>query len=592
MTIEMLIVLGVILATLILFISEWISPDLVALTAMAALLVSGILTPVEAASGFGNSATLTVGAMIVLSAGLFKTGAVNFAGLIFARMFRFNFWVGIAIMMLFAGGLSAFINNTAVVAIFMPVLLATARDAKISASKVLLPLSYASMFGGCCTLIGTSTNILVSSIAEASGQHAFAMFEMSPLGLIFFGVGILYMLIAGVRLIPARRSTAELREEYGMGDYLTDIVLLPDAKTIGKTLRDSPLTRDVGIVVLDVFRNQEKLDLSEDTVLKAGDVLRIIGHVGMINRLKQRQGICFGSEKNCRTKDFPWPQPLLVEAVIAPNSGLEGNTLKGMRFRNAFDANVLAIRHRGEVMHENLPEISLKTGDVLLIEIEPHHLDQLKDQKDFLIVSEVPLPRFRTRKALSALAIVAGVVLLAALEVFPIMAAAVAGAVLMVASGCISTEEAYQAMDWRVLMLLAGILPLGVALQKTGAAQAAAHFVLSTVGQWGPLAVLATFYLLTTLMTEIMSNNATAVLLAPIAIAAAESMGIHSRPLLMAVSFAASASFMTPIGYQTNLMVYGTGGYKFRDFVKVGTPLDILFFMLAPVLIPYFWPFQ
>jgi di/tricarboxylate transporter len=592
MTMEMLTVLAMALAAGILFVTEWIAVDLVAMMLVAGLLLSRILTPAEATAGFSNDALLTIGAMFVLSAGLFKSGAVNVVGVLLARMFRYNFWVAMAATMLLVGTLSSFVNNTPVVAIFMPILIGVARDTKISPSKLLMPLSYAAMFGGVCTLIGTSTNLLVSAIAEKSGHGAFSMFELAPAGLLFSAAGLAYMLLAGIRLIPDRRVESDLNKSYGMGDYLSEIILLPDAQSVGKTIAASPLAREVGVVVLDVYRDSRKLESNGDTVLRAGDILRILGDVEKINKLKERQGICFGSERNCRIADFNLPQPLLVEVVIAPNSGFEGKTLHDMRFRRMYHADVLAIRHSGEVRHENLPNIPLRTGDVLLTEVQPHNLDHLKDEKDFLIVSEVPLPIFRRGKIIHAVAIVAGVVLAATAGLLPIMTASLAGALLMVLTGCLSAEESYESIEWRVLFLLAGVLSLSVALEKTGATLAASRLLISVVGHWGPVAVLAAFYVLSSLLTSVMSNNATAVLLAPIAISAAKTLGISAHPLLIAVTFAASADFMTPIGYQTNTMIYGTGHYKFSDFFIVGGPLNLLFMILAPIVIPHFWPFH
>lgn len=282
---------------------------------------------------------------------------------------------------------------------------------------------------------------------------------------------------------------------------------------------------------------------------------------------------------------------MLVEAVIAPNSLLDGKTLRDIRFRNYFGGTVLALRHRGATVHEKMESTTLRAGDVLLVKIRRDHLIHLEEHEAFLVVSEVGLPTFRKSKALPAIAIVAGVVLAAAFNIIPIVSSAIAGAILMILVGCLDLEEAYKAIEWKVIFLLAGVLSLGAALEKTGAAQVVSSVMINAIGAWGPVAVVAAFYLLTSLLTETMSNNATAALLAPIAIITADSLGVDSRPFLMAVTFAASASFMTPVGYQTNTLIYGPGQYKFADFLKIGTPLNVLFWLLATVLIPQFWPF-
>lgn len=590
MTLEMIVVLILALVAVVLFATERYPVELVALMVMAALLVTKIVTPEEGISGFSNSATVTVGAMFILSAALFKTGLVNMLGAWVVRMYKFNFWFALAATMVVAGVLSAFINNTPVVAIFIPIMLNVARDTNVSASKLLMPLSFAAMFGGTCTLIGTSTNILVSSIAERHGQPAFGMFEFAPLGLIFFGAGIVYMLFIGVRLIPRRRANKQLAEEFGMGDYSTEIVLLSDAKSVGQTVGKCALVEEVGVEIVGLIRNGKQFRLPPRRMrLEEGDVLRVVGNVEKIKKMQERQGIRLKSQAQQRKKKDE-EETTLAEAIVAPNSKLEGKTLKQVRFREVYGATALAIRQRGTLMHSNVGTTRLKAGDVLLIEARPEDLEELKGDDNFVFVSEVGLATFRKNKILPAVAIVAGVVASAALGIFPIVVSAVIGCVLLVLTGCITLNEAYDAIDWKVVFLLAGALTLGVALEKTGAALLISRFLISTLGPYGPVALIGAFYLLTSLLTETMSNNATAVLLAPIAIATAETLQVDTRPFLMAITFAASASFMTPVGYQTNTMIYSVGEYRFADFLRVGTPLNMVFLILATIFIPQFWP--
>ena len=590
MTIEIFLVLMLVAAAVALFASEKLPVDLVALLLMAVLLLSGLVSPEEGIAGFSNTATVTVAAMFVISAALFRTGAVETLGQLSARVFRYNLWAGLAVMMLTVGVLSAFINNTPVVAIFMPIVLTVSASIQVSPSKILMPLSFASMFGGVCTLIGTSTNILVSSIAERSGYAPFSMFEFSKLGVLFFAAGTAYMLLYGVRHIPARREAADLTRQYGMGRYLTEIVLQEGAKSVGATVAQCPLVTEVGVEILEIDRGDLRMVIpSAHTVLEAGDLLRVVGDVEKIKALAERQGINLRAEK-FRDQDLATEDRLLVEAVVAPGSDLAGQTLKSTRFRNTFGANVLAIRHRGTVRHENLGDTVLQAGDVLLTEIRRDHLPALQSSEAFVMVSEVALPKFRTSKVPIAVAIVAGVIVTAATGILPIVVSAIAGCVLLVLTGCITLDESYRAIDWKVIFLLAGALTLGAALEKSGAAALLAGGLVKGAGILGPIAVVSAFYLLTSVLTEAMSNNATAVLLAPIAIGAAQVMEVDPRPLLMAVTFAASASFMTPVGYQTNTMIYGVGQYKFRDFLRIGTPLNIMFWIMATVLIPVFWP--
>jgi di/tricarboxylate transporter len=455
-----------------------------------------------------------------------------------------------------------------------------------------MPLSFASMFGGVCTLLGTSTNVLVSSIAEQHGQEPFGMFEFAPFGLVIFGVGVVYMAGLGVRLIPNRRAGDDLTENFGMGEYLTDVVLLPESASVGKSLEDSPLVRELNVAVLEVFRSGERVSVPPpDMTLEAGDVLRVRTDVRRIRELQGRVGVRLQPGMKWREEDLESEGAALVEAVVALNSPLETKTLEETNFRATFGGTVLAIRHRGQLLHENISTTPLLAGDALLVEVRRERLDQLKQSRAFLLVSEVGLPEFRRGKTVPAVLIITGVVAAAATGVLPIVVAGIVGSLLLILTRCLSVDEAYQAVEWRIIFLLAGVLTLGVAMEKSGAARLMSDAMISGVGGWGPVAVVSGLFLLTTLLTNVMSNNATAALLTPIAIVTAESLALSPRPFLMAVTFAASLSFMTPVGYQTNTLVYGPGQYRFADFLRVGTPLNLLYWLLATLLIPRIWTF-
>jgi di/tricarboxylate transporter len=592
MTPEMAIVLTVLLGAVILFATDRLPADLVAMLVMVALLLTGVVTPQEGLAGFSNPATVTVGAMFVLSTALFKSGALNFIGRLLLTVGRRSKWVALVVIMLGIGTMSAFVNNTAAVAIFLPVVIAFSRTVKLSPSKMLMPLSFASMFGGVCTLIGTSTNLLVSSIAEQHGQPPIGMFELTPLGLVFFGTGFVYMLAIGVRLIPERRTETDLTEEYEMGEYLVDIILGPKAASIGKRLGQSPIVKELDIEVLDLVRGESRITRpSPEIVLQAGDQLRARTSLARIAEMQERQGVTLVPKAKWKTADGDRHSLSLVEVVIAPFSTLESRSLRDVRFAERFGAIVLAIRHRGRLLHRNLHDMRLGAGDALLLEMPEDRLELLQRDPNFVLVSEPALPRFRRDKIIPAVLIMIGVVTAATIGLMPILVSAVVGSVLMIMTGCLTLEEAYRAVEWKVIFLLAGVLSLGIALEKTGAADLLSMFLVEGIGMLGPFAVLAGFYLMTSLLTEAMSNNATAVLLAPVAIATAEAMAISPRPLLMAVAFAASSSFMTPVGYQTNALIFGPGNYRFKDFVRVGTPLNLMFWILATILIPVYWPF-
>lgn len=591
MTFEIILVLAILTGAVACFATERLPVDLVALLVLSALLVSRVLSPQEAISGFSNTATVTVAAMFVLSAGLARTGVVNLLGRRLAKVGRLGLLPTLIALMILIGVVSAFINNTAAVAIFLPIVLGLARDSGISPSKLLIPLSFASMFGGVCTLIGTSTNILVSSIAEQHGLAPFGMFELSRLGLVMFAAGGLYLLTIGVRLIPDRRAGADLTQSYGMGDYLTEILVLPESSAVGRALRESPLVRDLDLDVLEIHRDGRPLAAGAETVLAAGDLLRVRCDVEKIRRAEEQKGIVLKSGLKWREEDLRSSETSLLEVLVAPGSALEGKTLKETGFRQIYGGTALAIRHRGELMRERLGTTRLRSGDVLLVEVRRDRIEALKRIQDFVIVSEIGLEEPLRGKLPVALAIVAGAVTVATLGFLPIVGSAILGSVLLVLTGCLTLEEAYQAIEWRVIFLLGGILPLGIALESTGAARLLSSLLVDTVGVWGPVAMVSAFYLLTSLLTEAMSNNATAALLAPIAISAAAALDVDPRPFLVAVTFAASASFMTPVGYQTNTLIYGPGHYRFTDFLRVGTPLNLLFWLIATLLIPRFWSF-
>ncbi len=590
MTGEIVFVMVLTICAVVLFVTEKFSTDIVAMLVMIALLVTRILTPAEGLAGFANTATITVGAMFVLSAGMFRSGAVNFVGKGLGRLARHSSGLMLFVLMVGVGVLSSFLNNTAAVAILIPVVIVVARRADTSPSKLLMPLSFASMFGGMCTVLGTSTNILASSIAEQAGLEAFGMFEFTKLGVIFFAVGVTYMMTVGRRLVPDHRGKGDLTKSFGLGDYLTDVVLLADSKSVGQSLGSAPLVKELDVEVLQIVRDGDTLRPTPHTILREQDVLRIKGDLRTINELKDRAGVTLGTSMEWSDKDLQSTDTRLVEAVVGPSSPLAGKSLAESHLRENYGATVLAIRQHGALKHGEIRDMKLMPGDTLLIDVPNDQIEHLTQQSVFLLVSRAGIPRFNWPKATKALVIVVSVVVIAATGLLPIVAAAAAGALAMVLSGCISTEEAYGAIEWNVLFLLAGMLALGAAMEKTGASTMLAGGMIDAVGDFGAIALLAAFFGITMLLTEVMSNNATVALLLPIAITTAQAIDANPRAFMFAVVFAASSSFMTPVGYQTNTMIYGPGQYRFVDFVRVGAPLNLIFWILGTLLIPWFWP--
>jgi len=589
-TLEIGFVLLLTIAAVVLFVTEKFSTDIVAILVMVVLLVSRVLTPAEGFAGFANTATVTVGAMFVLSAGMFRSGAVNFVGRGLGRLARHSSGLMLFVLMVGVGVLSSFLNNTAAVAILVPVVIVVARRADTSPSKLLMPLSFASMFGGMCTVLGTSTNILASAISEQAGLGAFGMFEFTKLGVIFFAVGVTYMMTVGRKLVPDHRGRGDLTTSFGLGDYLTDLILQAGSKSVGRPLASAPLVKDLGIEVLQIRRGEDTLRPTPETILRENDVLRIQGNLRTINELKDRAGVAFGMSVKWRDEDLQSTDTRLVEAVVGPSSPLAGKSLAESHLRDNFGAWVLAVRQHGTLRHSEFENITLMPGDTLLIDVPNDQIEHLTEQRVFLVVSRAGIPRFNWPKAAKALAIVVSVVVVAATGLLPIVAAAATGALAMVLSRCISTDEAYGAIEWNVLFLLAGMLSLGAAMEKTGASTMLAEGMVNAVGGFGPIALLAAFFGATMLLTEVMSNNATVALLLPIAITTAHSIDANPRTFMFAVVFAASSSFMTPVGYQTNTMIYGPGQYRFVDFVRVGAPLNLIFWILGVLLIPWFWP--
>ena len=590
MTWEVGFVLGLTLVAVVLFVTEKFSTDVVAVLVMIALLVSGILTPAEGFNGFANPATVTVGAMFVLSAALFRAGAVNFLGRALRRLARRSSTLMLLVMMLGVGVLSFFLNNTATVAILIPVTMVVAQRVSTSPSKLLMPLSFASMFGGMCTVLGTSTNILASSMAQTAGLEPFGMFEFSKLGLIFFAVGVIYMMTVGRKIIPEHRTAGDLTKTFGLGDYLTELQLHEESPLVGQSLASAPLLEEFDIEVLQIIRGKDTLRPTARTELHKHDLLRIKGDLRTINELKERAQATLGMHMKWQDSDLESKDSKLVEAIVGPGSPLAGRSLVESNPRKNYGVSVLAIRHHGALTHGELQNIKLMSGDTLLIEVPNSRIAHLIQQRVFLLASSAGIPRFDGAKAAKGLVIIVSVVVSAAFGWLSIASAAATGALLIVLSRCISMEEAYTAIEWNVLFLLAGMLALSVAMEKTGTSAMLARGIIDIFGTMGPTALVAAFFGVTMVLTAVMSNQATVALLIPVAITTAYSLDANPRTFMFAVMFAASSSFMTPVGYQTNTMIYGPGQYRFKDFIRVGTPLTLIFWVLGTLLIPWFWP--
>lgn len=587
MTIEIVLTFIIIALAMLCFVKEWFTVDTVSAGVMLAFIITGILTPEEGFSGFNNNATLTVAAMFVISAAIFKTGILNDFTKLLLVLGKSSYLLTLLSVMVFSGIISAFINDTSVVALLLPVVIQVCHRTKISPSKLLMPLSFGALMGGTCTLIGTSTNILVSGIAERSGLDGFSMFLMTPGGIWFLGIGILYMVTIGHFLLPDRKSVTPLDDFTDIGNYLTEIILLPQAKSAGKALGQSRLVREFEVEILRITRNGENVPVSAFTVFQPGDVVKVKCNIEKMKKLEKAEGILIKADTKTSIDESK-----LFEAMIPPGSDFIGKTLAQINFRNKYQgAAVLAIRHRDDIVYDKLAHSQLKAGDVLLVRADTKTINQLKSNDDLLILSKVEQEKTDLKITLPVLLIAFSVIVLSALQIMPLVLSAAIGVILLIGIKAITPEEAYKAIDWKVIFMLAGVLSMGTALQKTGASVIISKSVVDVFGQYGPRAILSAYFLLTFLMTNFMSNNATAALLAPVAIQTAFNLQVNPTPFLMAITYAASLSFMTPIGYQTNVMIYTPGNYRFNDYLKVGTPLNIIMWILASIIIPVLYPF-
>ena len=591
---ETLIVSAILLLALVLFVTELVPIDLTALLVVGLLILTQVLTPAEGFSGFSHPAPVTVAAMLVLSTGLIRTGAVAKLGQKVSALGGSSEVSQLAVIFPVVALLSAFISNTAAVAMFLPLVLNIAREKKLSPSKLLLPLSYAAILGGACTYIGTSTNIIVGTIFAAGTHPPLQMFEFSGLGLVLLTLGAVYMLAIGQRNLPYRPTEASLTEGYRLREYLTELVIRSDSPLLDKTLRETDFSQMLDIEVLEIQRGRQKLRLFlQEIRLKSDDILIVKGNLENILKIRDTEGVDILAEAKLSDRDLKSEDITLAEAVISPDSSLIGRTLKEANFRQRYQATALAIRRHASQIRDKLGRVRLRMGDMLLVQVRKEVLGNLRQDSDFLLIlEESQSSDFRLSKLPIAVLIFLGVIAAAASQKLPIELAALFGALLMVFTRCITLREAYRAVDWRIVILIGGTLSLGTAMEKTGTATAIAENLVAWSGTLGPVALIAVLYLVTMGMTEIMSNNATAALLTPIAISIAHHGGWDPRPFAFCVAFAASCSFLTPIGYQTNTMVYGPGGYRFTDYFKVGAWLSLISWLTATLLIPRIWPFS
>ncbi|OHB26084.1 MAG: hypothetical protein A2X84_07590 [Desulfuromonadaceae bacterium GWC2_58_13] len=588
---DITLVLVILVIAIILFATEWIRMDVVSMMILLTLVLTGLVSSEEAFSGFSNPAVITVAAMFVISAAITNTGAMGRMSERLIRLAGGSESRLIGAIMTSVAAFSSVINNIGSTAVLMPVVSSICRKLKISPSHLLIPLAYGSLLGGICTLIGTPPNILMNSLLQQYAGQSFDMFDFTPIGVPIVVGGILYMVLVGRHLLPTRRSEI-LTEAYQVKEYITEVEILEKSSLANQTIAASGLEQQFNLKVRAIMREGRKRPQPRrNSKLKEGDILFLEGNPEAILKVRQAKGLSMVPERDNPAPDGIDQEMVVVEASLAPTSDLAGKTLAEVHFRETHGLNVLAIWRRGAPVVKKVEHVSLMFGDVLLLQGPEEKVFHLGKEHGFLLLGGVPPVSYRPHKAPIALTILAATILLIGSGVLPIMPGATLGALGMVLSRCLTIQEAYDSIDWRIIVLIAGTLPLGLAMQNSGAAEILARLLLNLIGPWGPWAVLAGIILLTSLLTEVMSHAAAAVLIAPIAFNTAVELGVDPKPFFMAVAIAASSCFMTPISHQSNALVMGPGGYRFFDYTRVGAPLNLLVWILATLLIPLIFPF-
>jgi di/tricarboxylate transporter len=569
--------------------------DVTALALLTVLLATDLLSIEEAISGFSNQAVLTVGLMFVLSSALVKTGFLE----VVADKLSYgdkNSWVTIGFFLLITSITSAFINNTAAVAIFIPLALHLSQRLHISPSKLLIPLSYAGIYGGTITLIGTSTNLLVNSIAVDNGITPFTMFEFSRMGIIFLIIGTAYTVFIVPRILPARAGISSLTRNYHMAPYLTEIEIDVDSPLVGTSLAKREIGKNYGVDILSVIRGTFRFDSNfRDLILKEGDILLVHGTLEHFIELRDKEVMLLLTDMKIDQSELLGSESTIVEGLVTQGSELIGKTLRDLDFRNAYDGFVMAVRREEKTLRDRVSKIPLQFADTLLIFLPKSRLGALNNHSGLAVLQELDVKIHKVRFWWLAIAVIPLIMLTASLGWIDILEAALIGTVILLLAKSISIQEAYKSINWSVIILIAAFVPVGIAMDRSGAADIVAASIIGVGNLFPPdmaaSASLSALYLVAAVLTAVLSNNTAAIVLVPVALAISQQLGVDARGLLLAVCFGASTSFMTPMGYQTNLMVYGPGRYHFKDFVTAGLPLSLAFWVLATICIPKFWPF-
>ena len=591
MTPQIALTLFIILAALIIFATEKLRVDVVALLVLLTVGLTGLVGTKEMFAGFSNSAVITVWAVYIVSGGLFKTGVADILGRFILRLSGANEMRLIAVIMLTCGFMSAFMNNVGATAMLMPAVISIARQTKIPVSKLLIPLSFSSLLGGKMTLIGTPANILASNILKDNGLPSFGFFDFTPIGVVVLATGVLYMMFIGRHLLPVRDAPEKGKSLRQLRPYVSEVRVLPDGSLPGQTLLESRLGADFDLTVIAIVHGDKtKSRIHRNTKIHADDILLVEGSPDKLMKATQNLGLAIETEPQVKLEDLNAGTSDIFEATLAPRSSMVGQSLNALQFRDRFGFNVLAIRRHGEMITKRLRTVKLEFGDALLLQGPRERLPSLEAGNHFLILEMTEFEQYKKKKmpvAIGLMLLVIGLVLFSGLDIAPAM---VIGAVGMVLTRCLTMDEAYENIDWRTVFLVAGMLPLGTAMEVTGTARYIADLMLGLIGDLGPMWALAGIYLLAALITQPMSNAAAMVLVVPIALDTAQALGANHLTFTLAVVIGAATSFITPVGHKANVLVFGPGGYKFFDYARVGLLLTVFLFINTMIALPIFFP--
>jgi len=592
MTPQIALTLGIIVVALFIFATEKLRVDVVALLVLITVGLTGLVGTKEVFSGFSNSAVITVWAVYIVSGGLFNTGVADYMGRFILYLSGTSEIRLIAIIMIVCGSMSAFMNNVGATAMLLPAVVSISWQTKIPVSKLLIPLSFSSLLGGGITLIGTPANILATNIVTDRGLPTFGFFDFAPVGIAVFAAGILYMVFVGRHLLPVRQPPIDKKITNQLRSYLFEARVLVNGKLAGLSLLDSRLGADYDLTVVGIVRDKKtKKVLHRNTVIQPDDILLLEGSVDKLMSAKDALGLELIAEEQTELEVMDTGQDDdILEATLAPRSSMVGRSLQSLQFRDRFGFTVLAVQREGEMITKRLRSIKLQFGDNLLLQGPRDRIPSLHQGNDFLVLEAINIPKNVKHKMPIAIGILVSVIGLVVFARLDISLAMVMGAVAMVLTGCLSIEEAHESIDWRTVFLVAGMLPLGVAMESTGAARYIADLMLGAIGGWGPLAALAGVYLLAAIITQPMSNAAAMVLVVPIAIDTATSLEANHLAFVLAVVVGGVTSFLTPVGHKANVLVFGPGGYKFFDYARVGGLLTVVLFVVTMLVLPIFFP--